>query len=261
MDSAAFLTSFRFRQDSNAPLYAQLSDFLRQRIQSGAWKPGDRMIPENDIVEIPKISRTTVRQAYEKLVEDGLIVRYRGKGTFVAEPRLKRSNHYLYSFTENIRASGADLADPSLRGLRRRQWGFSPAGARFCRREGIPDRAPAPRGRRTADRGAHLCSVLSLPRHRSGGLFPCLSLRHAARPVRSEHLPRRGDDRGRHSQKAHLRTARLSLRAARICHRALILSGQWLCVRAHDVLYARRQMRVQAGADGQLPHARTQRGL
>lgn len=115
MDSAAFLASFRFRQDSNAPLYAQLSDFLRQRIQSGALKLGDRMIPENDIVEILKISRTTVRQAYEKLVEDGLIVRYRGKGTFVAEPRLKRSNHYLYSFTENIRASGATPTSQILR--------------------------------------------------------------------------------------------------------------------------------------------------
>jgi len=107
MGDDAFLSAFRFSEGSSAPLYAQLAEYLRHRIRSGALKPGDRMIAENEIVKKLAISRTTVRLAFDQLVDEGLIVRYRGKGTFVAEPKLKRNINYLYSFTENIRASGA----------------------------------------------------------------------------------------------------------------------------------------------------------
>ncbi|MEG1891043.1 MAG: GntR family transcriptional regulator [Clostridia bacterium] len=107
MESKEILSSFQFKLESTTALYSQLSEYLRHKIQSGVLKPGDKMIAENEVVELLKISRTTVRQAYEQLVDEGLIVRYRGKGTFVAEPRLKRNINYLYSFTENIRAAGA----------------------------------------------------------------------------------------------------------------------------------------------------------
>jgi GntR family transcriptional regulator len=42
-----------------------------------------------------------------RLVEEGLLIRYRGKGSFIADQKLRRNINYMYSFTENIRASGA----------------------------------------------------------------------------------------------------------------------------------------------------------
>lgn len=107
MSKEHFKRTFKLAQDSNTPIYTQLADYLKHQIQSGVLKPGDKMIGENDIVNMLGISRTTVRLSLDRLVDEGLIVRYRGKGSYIAEPRLRRNINYLYNFTENIRASGA----------------------------------------------------------------------------------------------------------------------------------------------------------
>ncbi len=64
------------------------------------------MITEGEICQILNISRTTVRQAMDQLVSEGLIIRYRGKGSFIADPKMKRSLNYLYNFTENMQELG-----------------------------------------------------------------------------------------------------------------------------------------------------------
>ncbi|WP_246240776.1 GntR family transcriptional regulator [Anaerocolumna sedimenticola] len=107
MDKEYFRSTFHLSPNTTAPIYTQLAEYLKYQIQSGLLKPGDKMLGENDIVEILDISRTTVRLALNRLVEAGLIVRYRGRGSFIAEPKLRRSINYLYNFTENIRLSGA----------------------------------------------------------------------------------------------------------------------------------------------------------
>ena len=107
MDSQFFRESFHFSSESEIPLYEQLLSYLRLMIQIGQLKPGDRLIPENELCTILQVSRTTVRQAMDQLVSDGLIVRYKGRGSFVASPKMKRPIHYLYNFTENIRELGA----------------------------------------------------------------------------------------------------------------------------------------------------------
>jgi GntR family transcriptional regulator len=98
---------FQLSLTSTQPIYTQLADYLRHLIQSGVLLPGDKMLGENDIVKGLKISRTTVRQAMNQLVDEGLLIRLRGKGSFVAEQQLHRNINYLYSFTENIISSGA----------------------------------------------------------------------------------------------------------------------------------------------------------
>ena len=102
MTREQFLSSFRLHPESAAPIYTQIADYLRYQVKSGVLKPGDKMIGENDIVELLGVSRTTVRAAINQLVEEGYIVRYRGKGSYIAEPKLKRNINYLYNFTENI---------------------------------------------------------------------------------------------------------------------------------------------------------------
>lgn len=119
MDLSKEYVKATFRRTRNArariPLYVQLSDYLRHQIQTGVVKPGDKMIGENDLVEALGISRTTVRLALDRLVEEELIVRFRGRGSFIAEPRLKRNINYLYNFTENIKAAGAQPSSKVLR--------------------------------------------------------------------------------------------------------------------------------------------------
>jgi len=88
------------------PAYFKLEQHLRELIRSGALKPGDPVPPESQLCSEHGISRITVRQALSRLVFEGLIVRRRGTGTFVAEPRLQHT-HVFPSFEEEMRARGA----------------------------------------------------------------------------------------------------------------------------------------------------------
>jgi GntR family transcriptional regulator len=107
MDPEYFQKTFHFSEDANTPLYAQLAAYIRIQIQAGVLKPGDQMIPENIICEILNVSRTTVRQAMNCLVEEGLLIRFRGKGSFIASQRMKRNINYMYNFTDDMISIGA----------------------------------------------------------------------------------------------------------------------------------------------------------
>ncbi len=97
----------RARQRS-VPIYSQVEKFLRDRIRSDALLPGDPIPPESQLVQQFQISRMTVRQALSRLVFEGLVVRYRGRGSFVAEPRLEHTKMWL-SFEEEMQARGAKI--------------------------------------------------------------------------------------------------------------------------------------------------------
>lgn len=107
MDREYFKKTFRFSADSSTPLYLQLIAYIKIQIQAGVLKPGDKIIAENDLCDILGVSRTTVRQCMNRLVEEGLLVRHRGKGSFIADQKLKRPISYLYGFTENMLSLGA----------------------------------------------------------------------------------------------------------------------------------------------------------
>lgn len=65
------------------PRYQLIARELRSKIESGKLKPGSQLPTELELREIYNASRNTVRDAMKSLVNDGLIVAYRGKGTFV----------------------------------------------------------------------------------------------------------------------------------------------------------------------------------
>lgn len=127
MDPAYFKETFHFSPESNVSLYAQLASYIRIQIQAGILKPGEKMIPENSLCEILGISRTTVRQCMNRLVEEGLLIRYRGKGSFITDKKLRRNIEYLYGYTDNLLENGfipssivldqkvVEVNDPSLR--------------------------------------------------------------------------------------------------------------------------------------------------
>ncbi|WP_027417206.1 GntR family transcriptional regulator [Aneurinibacillus terranovensis] len=90
------------KKDSPIPLYYQLEEYIRSQINSGAMKPKEAIPSEREISEELGISRMTVRQAITNLVNDGLLVRHKGKGTFVAEKKFEKGPS-VFSFTEEMR--------------------------------------------------------------------------------------------------------------------------------------------------------------
>ena len=79
-------------RDSPIPYYAQLKDGLRAEIDSGNWRPGDLLPGEPELCRQFDVSRTVVRQALKELSYEGLVVRRKGKGTFVASPKFTESH-------------------------------------------------------------------------------------------------------------------------------------------------------------------------
>ena len=88
-----------------APIYLKLAQTLRQRIVAGEIGAGDALPSERDLCDILGASRVTVRKAIETLINEGLIVRKQGSGTFVA-PRIEAPGSHLSSFSEDASARG-----------------------------------------------------------------------------------------------------------------------------------------------------------
>jgi GntR family transcriptional regulator len=93
-------------RQSKLPLYHQLYEALRAGILSNYYKPGDMLPPESELVERYKVSSITVRQALDLLHKEGLIFRQRGRGTFVAHPRLDQNLMRIVSFTQDMPTRG-----------------------------------------------------------------------------------------------------------------------------------------------------------
>jgi len=94
------------QEDGILPLYYQLIGIIKRKIRMGSLKPGDKLPSEKEICSKYKISRTTVRQALLSLVNEGLLYRKQGKGTFVARPKLSRNLVKVYSFSEDMKNLG-----------------------------------------------------------------------------------------------------------------------------------------------------------
>jgi GntR family transcriptional regulator len=91
---------------SKLPLYQQLYEKLEGRIRSGQWKPGDMIPPESGLIRQYGVSRITVRKVLDMLVTEGLLVRERGRGSFVAAPKLEHGMTRIVSFTDDMRQRG-----------------------------------------------------------------------------------------------------------------------------------------------------------
>lgn len=95
-------------RQSKVPYYQQLYEILRGKIDQGMWRPGDMIAPESELIESYQVSRSTVRQVLDMLVQEGLIYRQRGRGSFVAHPTLEQTMLRIVSFTEDMRQRGFD---------------------------------------------------------------------------------------------------------------------------------------------------------
>lgn len=88
------------------PLYAQLKEVLREKIEQGEWLPGTRIPSEQELCASLGVSRTVVRQALNEMAYEGLLVREQGRGTFVASQKLDYSLSTSISFSRVMQEKG-----------------------------------------------------------------------------------------------------------------------------------------------------------
>jgi GntR family transcriptional regulator len=89
-----------------SPLYAHVEAVLASEITDGYLKAGDQLPTEDSLIERFEVSRITVRRAIQNLVSRGLVEIRRGKGTFVAAPKITQELTELSGFVEDMHALG-----------------------------------------------------------------------------------------------------------------------------------------------------------
>lgn len=96
-------------KSSPIPLYYQLKTIILELIENEEYKAGDPIPTEREFCDIHSISRMTVSKTINSLINEGLLYRERGKGTFVVH---KKENHRLstlLSFTEDMQKKGMQV--------------------------------------------------------------------------------------------------------------------------------------------------------
>lgn len=96
--------------DGNVPLYQQIVDEIRHEIDSGVYRPGERIPTEQELSARFSVSRLTVRRAMDDLCDGGYLLRRQGSGTFVSTVSKVHRRHLpngkTLSFTEICAGQG-----------------------------------------------------------------------------------------------------------------------------------------------------------
>lgn len=92
---------------SSLPMHVQISKSIKEALRSGNLKPDDQLPTEEELSITLGVSRPVVRQAYRSLMEEHLIYRYKGRGSFVAHPKVEYNLlQSVNSLTQQIQALG-----------------------------------------------------------------------------------------------------------------------------------------------------------
>jgi len=89
---------------SPIPAYYQVAIEIKKKIDDNLWPAGYCIPSERSLTEEYNLSRMTIRQGLNELVQKGLLIREQGKGTFVCEKSIKQRN--IMSFTEMMQSLG-----------------------------------------------------------------------------------------------------------------------------------------------------------
>jgi GntR family transcriptional regulator len=100
---------------SHLPLYIQIEDQLRALIQKPEYRKEKKKLPnEVDLSRELGVSRSTMRQAINKLVYEGLLIRKKGAGTIVADITIASKAGNWMSFSQEMKALGIDVRNYEL---------------------------------------------------------------------------------------------------------------------------------------------------
>ncbi|MGA4508053.1 GntR family transcriptional regulator [Propionibacteriaceae bacterium G1746] len=136
------MTAEVLNRKSAVPLYVQLGDILRKKIQDGEWAPDEKIPSENELNRMYGLSRMTVRQVLTNLVDEDMLYRVHGKGTFVAHRKISTKSPSYQGIREQLEEQGfnthTEILDESV----------VPADARTARALELEVGAPVYRIRR-----------------------------------------------------------------------------------------------------------------
>lgn len=123
-------------RSSPIPYYYQLQEILQTWIEENHISPHTQIFSEAELCERFGVSRTVVRQALLELDRDGLIYRAKGRGSFVAPPKLRQQITELTSFTQDMHERGVRSGSHVLR------QDMYPASEAVAERLQIPPQTP-----------------------------------------------------------------------------------------------------------------------
>ena len=99
--------SARQARVTSKPLHAQVADYVREKVYAQEWGVDEPIPSEHELSELLGLSRGTVKKGVYQLVDEGLLVQHRGRGTFVARPVMARpASGHLLSFAEAMGEQG-----------------------------------------------------------------------------------------------------------------------------------------------------------
>ncbi|RFU41784.1 GntR family transcriptional regulator [Actinomadura logoneensis] len=149
-------------RNSPVPLYFQVAQQLEAAIRDGKVAPGERLENEVQLADRCGLSRPTVRQAIQHLVDKGLLVRKRGVGTQVVQAQVRRSVE-LTSLYDDLAAAGGEPRTEVL------ELDTVEAPDQVAKELGVPPGAPVAKLRRLRYTGAEPLALLT--NYLPGGLL------------------------------------------------------------------------------------------
>ena len=93
-------------RNSTSSLFSQIETDIKNSIELGIYKSGDRLPTETELMEKYDVSRITIRRAIEDLCKEGILVKKQGKGTFIQGKKIQRKISHTMSFTQSCQLSG-----------------------------------------------------------------------------------------------------------------------------------------------------------
>ncbi len=98
-------------EELNKPLYSRIQEYIAELILSGKLAPDAKIQSERDFSEDLGVSRMTVRRAITELVNEGLLERKHGSGTYVAKPKVTYESRELANYVQAMQ--GRNIATAS----------------------------------------------------------------------------------------------------------------------------------------------------
>jgi len=94
------------KHSEGIPKYVQLAKILREKILAQEYRPDEQIPTEANLCKEYNVSRITVREAINKLVQESLLNRRQGRGTYVVHQKLRRNIAKVYSFSSDMQRLG-----------------------------------------------------------------------------------------------------------------------------------------------------------
>lgn len=105
-------------KNSSTPLRVQVADFIREKIYMREWEPNSKIPTEFELCDMLGVSRGCLKNGIKILVDEGLLVQYRGRGTFVTDRKMisHPTGNTLLSFAESLKSQGISFQTKEMSG-------------------------------------------------------------------------------------------------------------------------------------------------